>query len=544
MLQELFYYYRYAKKGPRKKRGMKALYLAFMDLAKAFDTVPRKLLFQKLKKAGITGKMLRVIQNLYTSNRASVRIDNYESEIFSINSGVMHGSKLGPILFNVFINDLLEELHNSKLGAKMGQLIISALGFADDVALIADTPENLQKLIDICSKWSSDNGMSFNIAKCKILVLNKSKKGLSFNLGGTEIEKVNKIRYLGVIWSRSRQTSLYTSHINTMFDKAETKVNAIRHMGFHSDGLRPITAMRMYKILVRPILEYAAQVLSYSHYYLKEGNAKNIEEPTSIVKIIEIFQNRVLKKLIPCPKRTPPAILRLMTGTVPMGGRLEKLKLRNFWRVQTSTEDTIAHRIYTYRRKNFLQSNKGYVHEVFNLCCKYGRMDIWHGLCPNKVNPYIMIKRMVQTYHYDKDVEKARRTTCQYTSLTDFTSGGPLLPKTHSENYKFDDRFRKIGQFKDSKHRRLFLYAFLDTGGYEKKCNHCGDSIRDLTDHALTECRALVQLRYRFKLLMKFYDAPASTSFKNKDNVFALALTKYCFMKALTEFLEVVGELK
>ena len=212
--------------------------------------------------------------------------------------------------------------------------------------------------------------------------------------------------------------------------------------------------------------------------------------------------------------------------------------------LQTSTEDTIAQRIYTYRRKNFLQSKKVYVHEVFNLCCKYGRMDIWHGLCPNKVNTYIMIKRMVQTYHYDKDVEKARRTTCQYTSLTDFTSVGPLLPKTHSENYKFDDRFRKIGQFKDSKHRRLFLYAFLDTGAYEKKCNHCGDSIRDLTDHALTECWALVQLRYRFQLLMKFYDAPASTSFKNEDNVFALALTKYCFMKALTEFLEVVEELK
>ena len=57
----------------------------------------------------------------------------------------MQGSKLGPVLFNVFINDLLEELHNSSLGAKLAGLIISTLGFADDIVLIADKPDHLQQ---------------------------------------------------------------------------------------------------------------------------------------------------------------------------------------------------------------------------------------------------------------------------------------------------------------------------------------------------------------------------------------------------------------
>ena len=535
VLQEVFYHYRYTKTGPRNKKGMVPLYLAFMDLTKAFDTVPRKLLYKKLRKAGIRGKILRVIQNLYSNNRAKVRIGNYESEYFSINSGVMQGSKLGPILFNIFINDLLVELHNSKAGAKIGRCCISALGFADDVSLVADRPEKLQALIVICGKWAENNGMSFNISKCKAIVLNKSKKGLSFSLSDTEIEIVEKIKYLGVIWSRSRQTSLYSRHISKMLEKAETRINAIRHMGFHSDGLRPETSVRMYKILVRPILEYAAQVLSYSHYYMKERKAKNIEEPTSIVRRLEKFQNRVLKKLISCPKMTPPAVLRLLTGIMPISGRIDMLKLRYFWKLHNSMKDTPAKNIYEHNRQQFLQSNKGYVHEVFNLCCKYGRMDIWHGVCPKKVNPYSMIKKIVDNYHYAKDVQRARATNCVYTSLTVFDSSG---------KYKIDERLTRIGQFRNSEHRRIFLYALLDTGGYTKDCKHCGERVTDLTEHCLAECKAMEKRRYRFKLLMLFYNAPETTKFDHKGTVYSLAFTQSYYMKAVCDFLKDVWEEK
>ena len=99
-----------------------------------------------------------------------------------------------------------------------------------------------------------------------------------------------------------------------------------------------------------------------------------------MIKRLEKFQNTVLKKLVPCPKNTPPSIVRLLTGTMPMAGRIDLLKLRYFWRLHHTGVEKDAKKMYLDSRRAFLQSNVGYVHEIFNICCKYGRMDLWHAL--------------------------------------------------------------------------------------------------------------------------------------------------------------------
>ena len=86
---------------------------------------------------------------------------------------------------------------------------------------------------------------------------------------------------------------------------------------------------------------------------------------------------------------------------------------------------------------------------------------------------------------------------------------------------------RRIGQFKNSEHRRIFLYALLDTGGDTKECKHCGERVTDLTEHCLSECKAMEQRRSRFKLLMLFYNSPEGTKLEHKDTVFKLALPNH-----------------
>ena len=114
---------------------------------------------------------------MYTDNIAKVLINNRYSREFKIKLGVLQGSILGPVLFIIFINDLLESLNASCLGAKIGNIIISALGFADDIILISDTPGKEQRLIIICEIWSKINYMPFKISKCHVMAQNRIPAG-------------------------------------------------------------------------------------------------------------------------------------------------------------------------------------------------------------------------------------------------------------------------------------------------------------------------------------------------------------------------------
>ena len=92
------------------------LYCAFIDYRKAFDLVNRVLLWQKLLRTGIDGKILTVIQNLYKSAKSCVRDGNTYSEYFVSNIGVRQGKNLYPLLFSLFLNDLTEFMSNAYSG--------------------------------------------------------------------------------------------------------------------------------------------------------------------------------------------------------------------------------------------------------------------------------------------------------------------------------------------------------------------------------------------------------------------------------------------
>ena len=263
-LHEIFLEYRYNKTGPRGGRNKKRHFFIFLDLKKAFDSVSRSLLFSKLFKAGVRGKMFRVIKNLFSSNLAQVLIDGFLSPTFVINRGVLQGSKLGPTLFNLFINDLLDSLNNSYLGVTIGDIQTSALGFADDIVLVTDCPIKAQGLLNICQAWAITNNMTFNTSdssKCGVMVLNGPVGDVVLKLNNEILKIVERYKYLGITLESKRVTNLFKTHFSLMLEKARTRVTTISRLGFR-DGLRLRTSIKLYKILLRPILEYCAQVLT------------------------------------------------------------------------------------------------------------------------------------------------------------------------------------------------------------------------------------------------------------------------------------------
>ena len=139
-------------------REDKQTYAFFLDIRKAYDTVQHDGLWYKLWDMGVKGKMWWIIKDMYKESRSVVFLEGQKSSSFKVEQGVAQGCSLSPILFSVFINDLLKEVENAKLGIELNNgKTISGMLFADDFVGVSESRDNLQKLIDVvyryCNKW-------------------------------------------------------------------------------------------------------------------------------------------------------------------------------------------------------------------------------------------------------------------------------------------------------------------------------------------------------------------------------------------------------
>lgn len=123
------------------------LYICFVDFTSAFDSVGRDLLFYKLLRIGVKGRLFAALHAIYKEVRAVVR-GSGSSSIFVESCGVRQGCLLSPDLFSAFINDLAEELGLGRQDALiLGIVAVFLLLYADDALLLHQQLDGLQSLI-------------------------------------------------------------------------------------------------------------------------------------------------------------------------------------------------------------------------------------------------------------------------------------------------------------------------------------------------------------------------------------------------------------
>ena len=131
-----------------------SLFCAFIDFTKAFDFVVRDILWYKLLKIGVRGKMIDIIKSMYNIVKSQVKIENTLSEAFTCSIGVRQGECLSPFLFSMYLNDFEEELiTNGVNGIDIGKLKLFLLLYADDIVLIGKTSEDLQHGLNVLENY-------------------------------------------------------------------------------------------------------------------------------------------------------------------------------------------------------------------------------------------------------------------------------------------------------------------------------------------------------------------------------------------------------
>ncbi|MFZ2538392.1 MAG: reverse transcriptase family protein, partial [Oscillospiraceae bacterium] len=236
----------------------KSVVIGYIDFTRAFDSIPHPKLFYKLQNYGVAGNLLNTISDFLFQRYQSVRVGSHFSKSCIVTSGVPQGSVLGPLLFNIYVNDISDNFDPS----------IKIKLFADDVKLYTElthrlSAPNFQHHLTKIQSWADTWQIQISYSKCNMLQLGTAHP-LPFHLSSSTLPHPSFVKDLGIIIDPSLKLSC---HLKDIITRAKQRSSLIYRCFVSRDITNLVKAFLIY---VRPILEYASPV--WSPYLISQIN--------------------------------------------------------------------------------------------------------------------------------------------------------------------------------------------------------------------------------------------------------------------------------
>ena len=291
----------------------KKLYICFVDFEKAFDKVKHEDLIKMLEELELDGKDLRLIKNLYWKQEASVRLVNGDSKVQSIKRGVRQGCVMSPDLYNFYAEMIMRELRDLE-GIKVGGENVNNIRYADDTALVADSCEKLQNLINSLDRLSKEKGLNINMKKTKVMVVTKDFQPpkIDIKINNHSIDQVEHFNYLGSIVTSEGRCN---EDIKRKIVLAKKAFNKIRNLVTNSKISMEIRK-RFIKCYVWSVLLYGCETWTMS-----TTDEKKIEA-------VEMWCHRRMLKLSWTERKTNEEVLQMASAERNMIATIRSRQMR------------------------------------------------------------------------------------------------------------------------------------------------------------------------------------------------------------------------
>jgi hypothetical protein len=338
-----------------------------LDVRKAFDTINHGQLIHTLKRLNFAESTTKLFTS-YLSHRTQImKVDHDQSSALPITCGVPQGSVLGPILFNLAINDLLNK-HKTAFAYADDTVIYCT---ATDIPTLMDKSESLMREV---SNWYSNNLLQLNLSKTQYCIFSNRKVEdfYQIQINNLKIESKHSLNLLGVILDS--ELSL-TPQANATASKANKMVYLLSKLKKY---MTVENSLKTYKSLIRPIVEYCSSL------YL-DGLAKNSDT-------LEKVQNKAIRIITSAPKQFSVTSGRLLLNLHTLHSRRNFL-FHNFVKSRVHKGRASKHILHLVSKSNrhtrSLRSNCAIIKPSFrsNLG-KSAFLNIFHTFVTKSTKPH------------------------------------------------------------------------------------------------------------------------------------------------------------
>jgi hypothetical protein len=343
----------------QREEKKEVTYACFIDVTKAYDTVWQDGLWKKLADVGVVGKAWRFIKEWYRDMKSTVLVDGKRTREFGVGQGVKQGAVMSPLLYAIFVDGVVDALQKKGLGVVMDGIWVGAMLYADDMALLARTAEELQEMIDVVVEYSRKWRFELSWKKSEVMVVGGIKKKEKWTMGGQELKVVTEFKYLGVEFQRNGR---WAAVCKRLCDKANKKVQVLIGLGMRDEGFSAKTGASLWSSLVAPMLEYGSEVW---------------EPGKTDVKRVEKVQLAAGKSILGCGSKMANEVVRGELGWMTMAGRRAVMKMRFFGRLVRMDEDRVVRKVFVKRYRKWKAGEGGWFGNVKEMMEKSGIGDWW-----------------------------------------------------------------------------------------------------------------------------------------------------------------------